>query len=154
MRCGRDTHCWRLDWVRTDTHRHTDRQKWKQYIRQFHSIYLADIKIYVDLGIRFASPDNGHLEQLAITSFCNIHSSFRRRPINWKLNYLDQPTVNILSTLLCAQSVALQIQFVSCCIRIVLDPAGYGHRSNRCTTCARDGERVTTNFAVIYLRPY
>ena len=28
MRCGRDTHCWRLDWVRTDTDtdRQTDRQ--------------------------------------------------------------------------------------------------------------------------------
>ena len=30
-------------WVRTDTH--TDTQKWRQYIRQFHSVHLADINI-------------------------------------------------------------------------------------------------------------
>jgi len=37
-----DTRCWRPDRVRTYTQ--TDRQKWKQYIRQFHSVHLADIK--------------------------------------------------------------------------------------------------------------
>jgi len=37
----RTIHCWRLDWVRT--HRQTDTQKWKHYIRQFHSVHLADI---------------------------------------------------------------------------------------------------------------
>jgi len=32
------------DWTaRAQTHGQTDRQKWKQYIRQFHSVHLADI---------------------------------------------------------------------------------------------------------------
>jgi len=41
--------CWRLDWVHTahtHTDTHTDRQKWKQCIRQFHSVHLADIINY------------------------------------------------------------------------------------------------------------
>jgi len=30
-------------WTGLSAHRHTDRQKLKQYVRQFHSVHLADI---------------------------------------------------------------------------------------------------------------
>jgi len=36
--------------IQTHTHTHTDTQKRKQYIRQFHSVHLADIKILKALG--------------------------------------------------------------------------------------------------------
>jgi len=49
MRCGRDTHLLLFthtveDWSEcAQTQRQTEWQKWKQYIRQFHSVLLADI---------------------------------------------------------------------------------------------------------------
>jgi len=46
----------------TDTHTQTDRQKWKQYICQFHSVRLMDIKmtsliVYRAVVLRYCSTD-------------------------------------------------------------------------------------------------